>query len=151
VLAIFPVLVALGAWIGHAMAIPLSRVHPRAALAERIRLEETGEVEGTIDASDAFRNTGRPAKELYAEAQALHEQFGTGGAWLGAWIGLAIGAKLIHLSVRRRRTEYQPDKANCVSCGRCFWYCPVEQLRLGLIQTLPPTVPAPANPAPAKP
>jgi polyferredoxin len=140
-LALFPVLVAAGAWIGHAMAVPLSRLHPRAALAERIRLEETGQVNGTIDASDAFRNTGRPAKELYAEALALHEQFAVAGAWFGAWIGLVVGVKLIHLSIRRRRTEYQPDKANCVSCGRCFWYCPVEQLRLGLIQTLPANLP----------
>jgi formate hydrogenlyase subunit 6/NADH:ubiquinone oxidoreductase subunit I len=58
---------------------------------------------------------------------------------------LVVGVKLIHLSIRRRRTEYQPDKANCVSCGRCFWYCPVEQLRLGLIQTLPDVPPTVAS------
>jgi NosR/NirI family transcriptional regulator, nitrous oxide reductase regulator len=145
-LVLFPVLIAIGAWIGHATAIPLSRLHPTAALAERIRLEETGQVEDTIDASDAFRNTGRPAKDLYAEALALHDQFAVAGAWFGAWIGLVVGVKLIHLSIRRRRTEYQPDKANCVSCGRCFWYCPVEQLRLGLIQTLPPVPSTPTQP-----
>ena len=55
----------------------------------------------------------------------------------GAWIGLVIGVKLIHLSIRRRRTEYEPDRANCVSCGRCFWYCPNEQVRLGLIDVAP--------------
>ena len=32
---------------------------PTVRLADRIRLEQTGRVEGTIDASDAFRNTGR--------------------------------------------------------------------------------------------
>ena len=136
-LVLFPILVAGGAWTGHAMGIPLSRLHPKAALAERIRLEETGLVEGTIDASDAFRNTGRSSRALYAEARALHKRFSTAGAWFGGWIGLVIGAKLIHLSIHRRRTEYQPDRTNCVSCGRCFWYCPVEQLRLGWIQTLP--------------
>ena len=145
-LAIFPVLVAAGAWIGHAMAVPLSRLHPAAALAERIRLEEAGQLEGTIDASDAFRNTGRAAKDLYAQALALHQRFAIAGGWFGAWVGLVVGVKLIHLSIRRRRTEYQPDKANCVSCGRCFWYCPVEQLRLGLIQTLPP-VPSTSTPS----
>jgi polyferredoxin len=145
-LVLFPVLIAIGAWIGHATAVPLSRLHPTAALAERIRLEETGQVEGTIDSSDAFRNTGRPAKELYAEALALHARFAVAGAWFGAWVGLVVGVKLIHLSIRRRRTEYQPDKANCVSCGRCFWYCPVEQLRLGLIQILPPVPSAPTQP-----
>jgi len=49
------------------------------------------------------------------------------GGWLGAWVGLVIGAKLIHLSIRRRRRDYQPDRTSCVSCGRCFWYCPGEQ------------------------
>ena len=49
----------------------------------------------------------------------------------GAWVGLVVGVKLIHLSIRRRRAEYEPDPANCVSCGRCFWYCPQEQARLG--------------------
>lgn len=137
VLAIFPLLVAAGAWIGHSMGVPLSRLHPTAALAERVRLEETGAVQGTTDASDAFRNTGRPAKELYAEALVLHQRFATAGGWFGAWIGLVLGAKLIHLSIRRRRSEYQPDKANCVSCGRCFWYCPAEQVRLGLIPSIP--------------
>ncbi|MHC4407171.1 MAG: hypothetical protein ACYTG0_46760, partial [Planctomycetota bacterium] len=49
------------------------------------------------------------------------------------WIGLVIGVKMIHLSIRRRRIDYEPDRAGCVSCGRCFWYCPPEQVRLGLI------------------
>ena len=48
-----------------------------------------------------------------------------------------MGIKLVSLSLRRRCTDYQPDKANCVSCGRCFWYCPPEQVRQGLIETLP--------------
>jgi ferredoxin len=50
---------------------------------------------------------------------------------------LVLGGKLVQLSLRRRREEFEPDKGNCVSCGRCFWYCPHEQLRLGLIETLP--------------
>jgi NosR/NirI family transcriptional regulator, nitrous oxide reductase regulator len=136
-LAILPVLVALGASLGHTMAVPLSRLNATARLAERVRLEETGQVEGTTDSSDAFRNTGRPANELYAEAIGLRDEFARAGLWLGAWVGLVIGVKLIHLSVRRRRDVYQPDKAACVSCGRCYWYCPPEQVRLGLISTLP--------------
>ena len=63
----------------------------------------------------------------------------------GAWIGLVIGVKLIHLNIRRRRTEYEPDRANCVSCGRCFWYCPNEQVRLGLIDVAPAAPLAPGG------
>ena len=81
-----------------------------------------------------FRNTGMPSGELYRAAVDKAGQFRLAGGLFGAWVGLVIGAKLIHLSVRRRRTDYQPDRANCVSCGRCFWYCPNEQSRRGWIE-----------------
>lgn len=132
-LLLLPAMVALGAWLGHGLAVPLSRMEFNVRLAERLRLEELGQVQGTVDASDAFRNTGRPAAALYEEAIARRETFALAGAGLGAWVGLVFGAKLVHLSVRRRRTEFQPDRSRCVSCGRCFWYCPKEQVRLGLI------------------
>jgi ferredoxin len=133
-LVLLPVLVAVGAWLGGYLEVPLSRLDHTVRLAERVRLEETGEVEGTTDASDAFYESGRPTRELYAAAIGRRELFGVAGTWLGVWGGLVVGVKLVHLSIRRRREEYLPDRASCVSCGRCFWYCPVEQARLGLIQ-----------------
>lgn len=142
-LVVLPLGIGVGAVIGRHLGMPLARLHPTVTTAERVRLEQTGQVEGTTDASDAFRNTGRPAHELYAEALTLRDRFGWAGMGLGAWVGLVVGAQLIYLSIHRRRTEYQPDRANCVSCGRCFWYCPYEQLRLGLIQTLPAGLPEP--------
>ena len=133
-LVLLPVLVASGLWLGGQLAVPLSQLDHTVRVAERIRLEETDQVEGTIDASDAFRKTGRPVPELYREAVARRAQFAVAGGWLGAWVGLVTGVKLIHLSIRRRRIDYQPDRGSCVSCGRCFWYCPGEQVRLGLIE-----------------
>jgi ferredoxin len=56
------------------------------------------------------------------------------GGWLGAWVGLVLSVKLVQLSIRRRRTDYHPQQTGCVSCGRCFKSCPVELVRLGLIQ-----------------
>ncbi len=126
-LAFAPVLVAAGAGLGYGLAVPLSQVHPDVRLAERIRLEETGKVEGTTDASDAFRNTGRPTGELYAEAIELRKRYAWLGDLLGGWVGLVVAVKLVSLSIRRKREEYAPDPAFCVSCGRCFDYCPSEQ------------------------
>jgi len=141
-LALLPLLVISGILVGSRLATPLSYLHPKIRLAERVRLEETGQAVEPVDMTNAFRNTGRPVQEIYREALQLRERFGVAGGWLGGWIGLVLGVKLVHLSVRRRRSEYQPDTANCVSCGRCFWYCPSEQVRLGLIETLPvPTAP----------
>jgi ferredoxin len=132
-IALLPALVAAGAVLGRKLETPLAKMHPTVALAERVRLEEIHEVSGTTDASDAFRNTGRPAADLYCEARLVSHRLGLGGAWFGAWVGLVLGVKLIQLSVRRRRTEYEPDPGRCVSCGRCFWYCPNEQARQGWI------------------
>jgi len=115
-------------------------------------LDEYGLVTETTDASEAFRRTGRPAKELYAEAVALRAEFATAGTWFGAWVGLVIGLKLIHLSVRRRRRDYQPDRSRCVACGRCFWYCPGEQARRGWVRDQvalnESPAPSPESPAP---
>ena len=145
VLALAPVLIGAGAWLGGTLEVPLSWMHPTVCLAERVRLEEAaagaGRDVGTTDASDAFRNTGRFNRELYAEATSLRGRFGTAGTLLGAWVGLVLAAKLIHLSIRRRRDDFRPDRAGCVSCGRCFEYCPLEQVRRGWIQDVAEVVP----------
>lgn len=137
-LILCPVLVAAGFGLGRQLEVPLARLHPTVRLADRIRLEQTGRAEGTSDASDAFRNTGRRADDLFGEAMALSDWFRWAGGGFGAWVGLVVGVKLLHLSVRRRRTDYQPDRTACVSCGRCFWYCPGEQARRGWIQEIEP-------------
>ncbi len=128
-----PVLVALGGLLGGLLEVPLSWMHPTVSLAEQVRLEDLGEAEETTDASDDFRTSGRKTEDLYAEAIALRDDFGMAGRWLGAWVGLAVAVKLIYLSLRRRRTDYQPDRTSCVACGRCFWYCPHEQAKRGTI------------------
>jgi polyferredoxin len=133
-LLLLPLLVGVGVWLGTRLETPLAKLHTTVRLAERMWAEETGRVQGSVDASDAFRQTGRPVADLYREDLQWHQKFAYAGGWFGAWVGLVIGVKLIQLSIRRRRGDYQPDRANCVACGRCFWYCPSEQARLGLIQ-----------------
>jgi NAD-dependent dihydropyrimidine dehydrogenase PreA subunit len=93
-------------------------------------MEDEGIVEGTTDASDAFRATGEDVKELYDEASEIIDRFVLGGWLLGGFIGLVVGLKLVGLSVRRQRTDYEADRASCLACGRCFEYCPREHLRL---------------------
>jgi ferredoxin len=135
-LALLPVLVLAGGYLGGLLGGAMARLHPTVALADRIRLENAGEVEGTTDASDAFRATGRTAADLYAEAAAIEAKFTAlrrpagvpvGAAHLfGAMLGLVVAGKLARLSIRRRRSDYEPDRAACLACGRCFAHCPVE-------------------------
>jgi NosR/NirI family transcriptional regulator, nitrous oxide reductase regulator len=137
-LVLLPLLIAAGFWLGRQLEAPLARLNPTVRLADRIRLEQMGLVEGTIDASNVFWNSGQTSSHLYREALSLSSRFRWAGGWFGAWVGLVVGVKLIHLSIRRRRSDYQPDRTACVSCGRCFWYCPSEQARQGWVQDIKP-------------
>ncbi|MBN1590937.1 MAG: 4Fe-4S binding protein [Pirellulales bacterium] len=128
-----PILVAGGALLGRELAVPLSMLDPTVELAERIWAEDHGLVEGTTDASDAYRNTQRPIDELIRAAVLQRDKLAWAGGAFGAWVGLVIGVKLIWLSRSRKQVDYAPDTANCVSCGRCFWYCPQEHIRQGWI------------------
>ena len=69
-----------------------------------------------------------PASVLYNEAAALRRSFDRGGIALGAFLGLVFGGKAVSLSLRRRREDYEPHRANCLSCGRCFESCPVDHV-----------------------
>jgi NosR/NirI family transcriptional regulator, nitrous oxide reductase regulator len=129
-LVLLPILVGAGGWAGYQIRGWLAQIHPQVRLAQRVHQEENGQVEGTTDASDAFRATGRPSQELYTEATVLRDRFGIGGILFGAFVGFVIGGKLLSLSVKRRRTDYEADPASCLACGRCYEYCPKEHERL---------------------
>jgi ferredoxin len=128
-LLLLPFLAVAGGLLGYRMRGALSAVHPTVALADRLLREEAGLEKGGDAATDAFRQTERPLSDLLAEAGILRDRFGTGGALAGAFLGVSFGGKLIAISRRRRNTEYVPDRAACLSCGRCFDSCPVEQIR----------------------
>ena len=49
----------------------------------------------------------------------------------GFHLGLVTVGRLIFLAVRRGRTDYVPDRGECVSCARCIAFCPVERKPLG--------------------
>lgn len=132
-----PLLMAGGGLLGRHLGEPFSRMNYTVELADRVHAEETGAVTGTVDMSEAFYATRRPREDLYAEAAAVRGAFGWGTALLGVWAGLVVGVKLIHLSVYRTRENYEPDRAACVSCGRCFMNCPIERQRLKRLQEEP--------------
>jgi NosR/NirI family transcriptional regulator, nitrous oxide reductase regulator len=123
-------LVTLGGWLGGRLAIPLSQRHSTIRLAERVAGEDNGTYKNSTEETRAFRQTGRPVAELTTKALKLREQFSLGGRLFGAFVGLVIGAKLLSLTLSRPRPVFEPDHANCVSCGRCYRYCPRELSRL---------------------
>jgi len=52
------------------------------------------------------------------------------GLFVGLWFGLVIAAKLVSLAGARQNDDYEVDRANCLSCGRCYMACPRERQRL---------------------
>ncbi len=124
------VLVFGGAWLGGRLAVPMSKMNYAVRLAERIAAEDAGQFQEPDNASKAFRGTGKPTSELYAEALRVRGQFGTGGLLLGAFVGLVVGLKLISLRQPELHTVYEPDRATCLGCGRCYSYCPKELVRV---------------------
>jgi len=129
-LVLLPFLIIAGGFLGSLSGEPLSHMHDRIRLAERINLEESGQVPDTTDASDAFRASGQTITELNKEAYLLVNHFVLGGWFLGGFMGLVIGGKLIRLTINQTRKDYLANRSQCLACGRCFSYCPMEQERL---------------------
>ena len=127
VLALAPVIIGIGAVTGFLSHAMLARIHPTVQLAERIAGEERGYYTDMTLESEAFRASVRTSNELYAEAHAVRADFKWKSALLGAFLGLVIAAKLVSLSRARKREDYETDRQACVSCARCFPYCPVEK------------------------
>lgn len=130
-LALLPVWVVVGAYVGHLSAAPLSKLHPMVALAERVVAEDAGKFTEPTDASRAFRQTGRSTDELTADALNIRARFLFGGWLLGGFVGLVFAAKFASPWFPSGRTVYEPEPSACVSCGRCYGYCPrvISQLK----------------------
>lgn len=123
-LLLLPFIILLGAITGNRMAPIAAGTHPVVSLAERIWMEENQQITETTDASQVFRSSGETIDSLYRRADVIRAGFEKGGWFFGGFLGLVLGGKLILLSLRRRQYEYEADRAGCVSCARCFRYCP---------------------------
>ncbi len=129
-----PILALSGGWLASALAPATSRMDATVRLAERIYLEDKGELTDTTDATDAFRASGKPVQQLYDEAADIRAQFRLGGLMVGVFVGAVAGLKLINHSIRWQRTEYEANRAGCFACGRCYNYCPQHRAKTRLNQ-----------------
>jgi len=130
ILLVTPLLILLFGWGFSRLDKVFSRMHPTVVLAEQIQAEDAGKTKETTWASRTFRSAGQPTVELYEEALQARRGFKFGGWLLGAFLGLVLGVKWLSLSMRKSFEDYVPDRMKCVSCGRCFSYCPVGREHL---------------------
>jgi ferredoxin len=127
-LALAPVVVLACALLVSGLAPGLARLHPDVRLADHFRAEAAGTAAPTVE-SIAFRGSSRTIEELHAAAAERIQALRHGGVWAGAFMGLVLAGRLLGASLRQRRTDYVPDRGRCLSCGRCFRYCPKEHVR----------------------
>ncbi len=124
-----PLLAAAGGWAGHRWGPLLGQLDYRVTLAHALARHEADPSADVPDEVEAFRETGREVEQAYAAAETLQTELATGGAVAGGFLGLVVGGTLVRLSVRRTRRDFEIDRAQCFSCGRCFAVCPIEQKR----------------------
>ena len=115
----------VGGWIGSKSHVYLSKGHPDVYLAELlIAHPEVKEDPDNLDVQ-TFLASGKSMKTLVAEAQQIRDKFYIGSWILGAYMGLVIGLMALNQSIYRRKEDFQANKGNCYSCGRCLDYCPM--------------------------
>ena len=138
-LALLPLLLAAGGWLGWRFSVPASMLHPTVQLAERLARAPQATVRiGPLSPDELSLERARQAPDdILATAKQIRRKFTFGSSIFGVWVGLVVGVKLISLSLRRRRTDYEPDRGECFACARCFEYCPNELVRRGIAP--PPT------------
>ncbi|HWW03347.1 MAG TPA: 4Fe-4S binding protein [Candidatus Acidoferrum sp.] len=154
---LLPVLVAGGAWLGRQFSVPASRMHPTVSLAERLVREQAAPTKPEAQRSKgalpsveelALARAEQAPTEIFTAARSIRRQFIIGGWIFGGWVGLVIGAKLVSVSVRRPRTDYEPEHGGCFVCARCFDYCPRERVSTRMVAaagTAPATGAAPRS------
>jgi ferredoxin len=125
-LALAPLLIGGGGWIGTRLAVPLSRFADAVNLAEQVHFAEQHPDAPPSVEVDGFRRTREDPARLYERALAIRQRLQQGGGWIGAFTGLVLASSLFGLAIRRTRSGYVPDRAQCVSCTRCFSSCPVK-------------------------
>ncbi|UCF96696.1 MAG: 4Fe-4S binding protein [Spirochaetaceae bacterium] len=128
-LLLLPVLIFAGGFTGSRLSVPLSQLHATVRLAETIFQEDAEGLSGTTLDSEAFRGSERTTGELLDEALLIRSRVQRGALVAGALLSLAFAVSLIRLSLHRRREEYEPDRAECFSCGRCIEHCVMERVR----------------------
>lgn len=124
-LVLIPVWIAIGGFAVSSAHVFLSRAHPDVFLANLLvsKPEMMNDTEN-LDIQ-TFLSSEKTLEILVEEAEVIQDQFYTGGWILGGFIGFVIGITLLNQVVFRRKTDYEPNKGNCYSCGRCMKYCPV--------------------------
>jgi hypothetical protein len=145
-LLLVPALIAAGTWVGGRLSVPVSKLNPTVELAERYIAQLKSPVDYGVMTPQALslERAERDPEALLKSTADMRGRFWLACVLFGGWVGLVVGVKLVSLSVRTQRTDFEPDRAACFACARCFRSCPQELVRIGQMPANELPAPSPA-------
>jgi len=126
-LLLIPVFTLAGWFLTEKTHLTLAGVNPDVRLAREMRAEETTGKAAISKEAVAFKESGNNLETLYLNEAAKIEAFRKGSRWVGLFFGLSLGIALFISTRREERADYIPDRGKCLSCARCFQFCPVTK------------------------
>jgi len=126
-LILLPLIMLIGALLMRGLSGTFSRVNKTVRLYEMVSTTPDPR-ESNAPELVAFYGSEGNAELLKSDTEAIVAKFKTWATVSGAFIGLVVALTLIGLSLKRTRKKYEIDHAACVSCARCFGYCPQNQI-----------------------
>ena len=135
-LIITPLLMAVLGFAGYRLGPYLATVHRDVALERHLPGADKSPERPSTWETRAFQEGRRERADLQRSAAVVVRRFRVGSVVLGIFLALVFAGRWL-VSIRRQpikgegvRGDHVPDD-DCLSCGRCFAYCPVDE-RSGL-------------------
>ena len=103
-------------------------------LAERVEAELAGRVEGHDRCQRRVPQHGTARGGSWSDEAVLlrSPNIASFGGWIGAWFGLVLGVKLVHLSIRRRRTRIRTGPGRLRVVRPLFLVLPARKSTTGI-------------------
>lgn len=132
---VLPLIMLTGALLMRSVSSNISRAHKDVRLYDMAVQYEANPQNILSLELEAFYSHGGTLEALTKTYNSIQAGFKLYSTLSGALLGLVIGMMLIGLSVKRTRKQYEIDRARCVACGRCFSYCPQNNLKTESVTT----------------
>ena len=132
---IVPLMAGIGGLAMRMLSEPFSRIHKEVRLYELVIENERNPQEVQSLELQAFYGLERTVEDLAAKVEMIKQDFRFYTTIAGVVLGIIFGLTLIGLSVKRSRKLYEIDDSKCVSCARCFSYCPQNKEQTENIQS----------------
>ncbi|MDR0415551.1 MAG: 4Fe-4S binding protein [Prevotellaceae bacterium] len=128
-MALLPLMAGAGAAALYVASDSLSQTNKSVRLYRMVAQSEVAPQDELSPELEAFYGQGGTAQELSLRVESIQADFRRYSAVAGALIGVVIALSLITLSLKRTRKTYEISDAACVSCARCFDYCPKNRVK----------------------